>query len=130
MSTNEMAPVTNLPAARKEQAAARKETAATKTRHPAGKAPAKTPAKKAPAKPKVASTKITWTNDGEKDAKGQAPGTGVCGDRTYNITGSGENWKCTVQIGKAKPEVLGENLKSGGAAWRKCVDHNKGRAAA
>jgi hypothetical protein len=131
--TQEIAPVTNLPAARAEKAVARTETALAKTRHPAGKqtpgkAPAKAPAKKAAPK---ATAKITWKNHGEKDAKGQCEGTGTCGDRTYQITGSGESWKATVQVGKgSKPSVLGENLKSGGAAWRKCVDHNKGRAAA
>ena len=83
------------------------------------------PAKKAaPKAPPVAASKITWRNDGEKDAKGQAEGTGTAGDRTYRITGSGETWKATVKIG-TKTTVLGENLKSGKAAWAKCVEHNR-----
>lgn len=84
------APVANLPESREQIAAARK---------PAPKAPAK----KAAPKAQTATTKITWKNDGEPDAKGQAEGTGVCGERTY----------------------LGENLKSGKAAWAKCVEHNR-----
>jgi hypothetical protein len=74
-STN--APVANLRDTKKEMAAA-------KRRHPAGKqAPAKAPAKKASDK---ASTKIRWTADGEKDAKGDCPATGTVGDREYKIT--------------------------------------------
>jgi hypothetical protein len=114
MSTTEIAPVANLQEARKEQAAA-------KGRHPAGKqAPAKAPA----AKP---TTKITWKLDGEKDAKGQAEGTGTCGDRTYRITREGDAWKATVKVGN-KTTVLAENVGSGKSAWQKCVDHNKSAA--
>jgi hypothetical protein len=121
-NTPEIAPVTNLPAARKEQAAARKEQAAAKTRHPAGK---RAPAKKAPAKSKVAASKITWTLDGEKDANGSAEGTGVCANRQYRITRNGDGWKVTVKVGNAKPTVIAENAKSGHAAWQQAVNHNK-----
>ncbi|MFZ0225698.1 hypothetical protein [Mycobacterium sp.] len=61
----------------------------------------------------------------EPDAKGQAEGTGVCGERTHRITGSGDCWKATVKVGSGKTTALGENLKSGKAAWAKCVGHNR-----
>jgi hypothetical protein len=124
-TTNEIAPVTNLRETKRQMAASRKA-------HPAGKqtpakAPAKAPAKKAPAGNTPVATKIAWKLDGEKDAKGQAEGTGTCGDREYRITGKGDSWKATVKQG-GKTTTIAENVKSGKAAWQKCVDHNKSAA--
>ena len=129
MSTNQTpAPVANLRDARKQMAAAKKA-------HPAGKrAPAKAPAKAAPAKPAAKapakpSTKITWKTAGEKDKNGDAPATGTLGDKTYEIARSGDGkFTATVKVGKGKPTVLAENV-SGKTYWAACVKHSKGVAA-
>lgn len=112
-TSTEIAPVANLRETRKQMAAAKKP------------APAKKAAPKPPAAKPTTAAKITWKLDGEKDAKGQAEGTGTCGDRTYRITGSGDAWKATVKVGSGKPTTLAENLKTGKAAWAKCVEHNR-----
>jgi hypothetical protein len=113
------APVANL-------AAAKKELAAAKRAHPAGK---KAPAKAAKKAAATASTKIRWTADGEKDAKGDCPATGTVGDRTYKITKAADgSWKATVKVG-TKTTVVIENAKSGKIAWSRCVADAKGAAA-
>jgi len=123
-STNAQ-PVANLAAAKKEQAAARR-------RHPAGKAapaeaPAKAPAKKAAsAKP---STKIKWTATSDKDSRGDCEATGTVSDRRYAITKDGDSWKAVVTVGKGKATVLAEGLKTGRAAWSRCVADAKSVAA-
>ena len=91
------------------------------------KKPARMAAKKAAPKQATTATKITWRTTGEKDARGQAEGVGMCADREYKITGADNCWKATVTVG-SKTTTLGENLKSGGAAWTACVRHNKSAA--
>jgi hypothetical protein len=101
------------------------------------KAPAKTtakkaaPAKAAPAKKAVATEaapKIRWTLNGERDANGNRPAVGACGDMEYRIDGSGDAWKATVKIG-TKTTVIAEGV-SGKAAWSACVKHSKTTTAA
>ena len=118
------APVANLAESRKELAAAKKA-------HPAGKrAPAKrpAPAKKAPAKP---AAKIAWKPEGEKNERGEYPSsTGTCGDTEYTITRQADgSFKATVKVGAKAPTVLVADAKSGNAAWKRCVEHSKGAAA-
>jgi hypothetical protein len=118
-STNAQ-PVANLRESKKELAAAKKP------------APAKAPARKAPAKKAAAksSTKIRWTADGEKDAKGDCPATGTVGDRTYKITKAADGtWKATVKVG-SKTTVVAENAKTGRACWAACVKDAKSAVAA
>jgi hypothetical protein len=98
MTNQNAAPVANLRAARKELAAA-------KQRHPAGKAaPAKkAPAKKAPAKapakaaPKVPSTKVRWTR--LEDKTGAVEQDATCGGKTWQLRRKDNGWTVT-QDGK------------------------------
>jgi len=96
-------------------------TPAKTTRKTPVKAAPKAPAKKATTE---AAPKIRWQAEGEKDAKGNAPATGVAGDHTYAITGEGDAWKATHTHG-GKTTVVAENV-SGRAAWSACVKHHKG----
>ena len=85
--------------------AARKEMAAAKQRHPAGKqTPAKAPAKKAAAKapakraaPKVPSTKVKWTR--LEDKTGAVEQDASCGGRTWKLRRKDDGWTVT-QDGK------------------------------
>jgi hypothetical protein len=90
------------------------------------KAAAKAPAKKVPA---TAATKISWTNQGEKNERGECEGIGTAGDREYKILAGTDGGKFTasVTVDKGKPTVLIENV-SGKVAWAKCVAHNKAAA--
>ena len=87
----------------------------------------KAPATKAtkPTKPaeKAAAAKIKWSPEGERDENGNRPAVGVCGEREYAITGSGDSWQSVVKVGR-KSVVLAEGV-SGNAAWKACVAHNK-----
>jgi hypothetical protein len=91
MTENNGAPVANLAAARKEQAAARRA-------HPAGKkAPAKAPAKKAAAKapakkaaPKVPSNKVRWTR--LEDKTGAVEQDASCGAITWQLRRKDDGW--------------------------------------
>jgi hypothetical protein len=120
------APVANLRETRKQMAASRKA-------HPAGKkpAPAKAPAKKASGT-STASTKISWTAEGEKNERGEYPSsTGICGDTEYKITRQADgSFKATVKVGAKAPTVLVADAKSGNAAWKRCVEQSKKGAAA
>jgi hypothetical protein len=123
MSTNQApATVVNLRESKRESVAAKKS------------APAKAPAKNAPAKAALKKqadkpvTKIRWTLAGEKDEHGDAEGTGVLGDATYEISRAGDGWKATVRKA-GKTTVLIEDAKSGKVAWKRCVDHAKSVAA-
>lgn len=85
--------------------AARKEMAASKAAHPAGKqtpakAPAKQPAKKAPAKkaaPKVPSNKVRWTR--LEDKTGAVEQDATCGGKTWQLRRKDNGWTVT-QDGK------------------------------
>ncbi len=114
------APVANLRQTSMEMAAAKKpapaKAAAEKT-VTAAIPSVKAAAVKAPAN-------ITWKNLGEKNEKGECEGVGTADGREYRIMRDGDCWKATVKVG-SKTTTLGENLKSGGAAWSKCVEHNK-----
>jgi hypothetical protein len=107
----------------------KRQMAASKRAHPAGKAvAAKAPAKKGRELAATAnSPKIAWKLSGEKDAQGDAEGTGTCGDRTYAISRSDDGWKATVKQG-TKTTVLVADAKSGRAAWQRCVAHNRSAA--
>jgi hypothetical protein len=133
VSTNDTAPVANLRETRKQMAASRKA-------HPAGKqAPAKAPAT-APAKSEMrmqagtgtAAAKISWKPEGEKNDKGEYDrSVGTCGDKTYSITRQADgSFKATVMVGKGALKTLAENAKSGNAAWQKCVADAKNAVAA
>jgi|SRR5271165_2373959 len=108
--------IANLATTRKEQAAAKKA-------HPAGKA---APAKKAPAKkaaPVPAGSKLRWTLDGEKDSKNRVEQHAVASDgATYKITGGGDSWKATVTR-DGKTTVLGEKVGHA-RAYTLCVKHH------
>jgi hypothetical protein len=121
-TTSTLAPVANLREGKRELAAAKKPAPA---KAPATKAPAKAAPKKQADKPV---TKIRWTLKGEKDANGDAEGTGVLGDATYEISRAGDGWKATVKKG-GKTTVLIGDAKTGKVAWKRCVDHAKGVAA-
>jgi hypothetical protein len=113
MTENQNAPVANLRETRKQMAAA-------KRAHPAGK---KAPAKKAPAKKATgtAGPKMRWTLDEERTAGNRAvPQTGVCGDATYKIARDGEKWKVTKRVG-GKSTTLGSGLAYA-ASYRVAVD--------
>ena len=69
-------------------------------------------------------TKITWTPSEDRDEKGDCESVGVSDDRTYTIARSGDTWTATVKQGR-KSVVLAEGVKTGRAAWSKCVAHNK-----
>jgi hypothetical protein len=109
----------------------RKEMAAAKRRHPAGKqAPAKTPAKKAPARkapakkaaPKQATSKLRW-EVADKDTRGKAvPATGTCGGHTWAITGGGKEWTVTHTSSTGRKTVLTDKPVSYAAAYRLCVE--------
>ena len=125
VSTTDTAQVANLRETRKQMAASRKA-------HPAGKqAPAKAPATAPAKKAGTASAKISWKPEGEKNDKGEYDrSVGTCGDKTYTITRQADgSFKATVKVGNAKPTTLVENAKSGNAAWQRCVADAKGAAA-
>ena len=89
----------------------------------------KAPATKAtkPTKPaeKAAAAKIKWTPEGERDENGNRPAIGVCGERTYAITGEGDSWTATVKVGR-KTTVLVEGVGGKGKrAYNACIAHNK-----
>jgi hypothetical protein len=122
-------PVANLRETRKEMAAARK-------RHPAGKqapakapaeAPAKAPAKKAaPTATKPAGLRWTFPNgkDEFKDGKTQiAP----FGKGELAILRSGEAWKAVYRVNGKVTETLAEG--SFGKCYNAAVKHAKGAAA-
>jgi hypothetical protein len=122
------APVSNLRAARKEQAQAR---AASKANHPAGKAaapakkaPAKAPAKKAAAKApaKVQTAKVRWTRlqEGTRAVEQDA----TCGGHTWQIRRADGGWTVT-QDGKQ----LTEKPIAYAAAGRLVLDAAKAVAA-
>jgi len=125
MTTNTAAPatpaeITNLHAAKKAQAAAKKA-------HPAGTAaPAKAPAEKPAIETKATSTKIKWVLDGERDEKNRAAqhGTGANGV-TYAITGSASEWTATATGPDGKVETLGEGVGHT-KAYQLCIGHAKG----
>jgi len=71
--------------------------------------------------------KIKWVKDLDLiDVFGNCPSVGTYGDRTYRITGSGDSWTTTVQVGDGDEQVIRANV-NGHLAWRRAVDHNKGR---
>jgi hypothetical protein len=101
----------------------RKQLAAAKRAHPAGKA--KAPAKKAPARPT-----IKWSPEGEKNERNEYPSsTGTCGAAEYKIVRQPDgSFKATVKVG-TKTTTLAEKAKSGNAAWKACVAHSRSAAA-
>jgi hypothetical protein len=99
----------------------RKELAAAKRAHPAGKkAPAKAPAKRA---------SIAWSPVGEKNERNEYDrSVGRFGDAEYLITRQPDgSFRASVKRG-GKTTTLGEGLKSGRAAWAACVRHAKAAA--
>lgn len=75
------------------------------------------------------STKIKWTATSDKDSRGDCEATGTVSDRRYAITKDGDSWKAVVTVGKGKATVLAEGLKTGRAAWSRCVADAKSVAA-
>jgi hypothetical protein len=121
MSTTTNTPPTGgLRAAKREQTAARKASAA---KAPAAKkAPAKAPAKK-PAADKAARVTIKWSYAGER---GKSAQTGVASDgATYKISPAGEKWQAVVTPAGGKPATLATGVGLG-AAYTRCVKHAKG----
>jgi hypothetical protein len=104
------AEIANLATTRKAQTEA-------KQAHPAGKqAPAKALAEEAPAKqpakkaaPVPAGSKLRWTIDGERSAKGAVAQHAETSDGTYKIVASGEKWKATYTSG-GETTVLGDGV--------------------
>ena len=126
---------TPTPEAPANLAAARKEQAAAKKRHPAGsKTPAKAPAKKAPAKApakkvvaeRPASLRWTFPNgrDEFKDGKTQiAP----FGQGELAILKAGDGWKAVYREKGKKEQLLAEGAF--GKCYNACTKHAKGVAA-
>lgn len=128
-----LAPVTNLRAAKRQQAAARKQsgTAKAPAKAPAKKAPTKkapakqAPTKAAPVKGGDSPVKLRWQFDSEKDDKGRAPAHAVAADGTvYRIVADGDKWTATVTRKGGKAIELAAKVAFG-AAYAAITKHHK-----
>lgn len=131
MTSNGEAKVPNLRETRKEMAASRR-------RHPAGKAlPAKAPVKKAPAKAaakkavdKTATPKLRWKLLAERTPGNFAvPQEGSCNGHTWQILQADSGWRVVHRDPSGKETTLTEKPVGYGAAYRLCVDAAKAVAA-
>ena len=127
MTSNEKAATPNLRDTKKEMAAARR-------RHPAGKAlpPAKAPAKKAAPKPaaKEASAKLRWKLLKERQPGLTAvPQVGSCQGHSYRIEGDAKAWTVTHVTPNGKETVLTEKPVGYAQAYKVVQQANADRMA-